>query len=75
MSLTSIERAVATHAGVAADTVAIVLGCTLGQVHAARRRLGRCIDDGLPGHRATAPPPPDRDDFAHMARTNRSVCG
>lgn len=76
MSLSSIERSVASHAGIAAETVAIAVGCTIGQVHAARRRLGRNVNDGQPG-RTSAPPDPtrEREDLGYMARTNRSVCG
>ncbi len=76
MTLTPLQRQVASHAGVSAADVAAALRCTVEQVHAARRRLGRSIEDGLPG-RGPAPAAPDRDfeDLARMARTNRSVCG
>lgn len=78
MSLSSIERAVASHSGIAAEAVAIAVGCTLQQVYAARRRLHRNTADGLPGPDARASfeaPKPEHEDFGHMARTNRSVCG
>lgn len=79
MSLSSLERSVASHAGIAAETVAIVVGCTIGQVHAARRRIHRNIHDGQPcsGPRASSEETkPERpEDFGRMARTNRSVCG
>lgn len=74
MTLSSLERAVASHAGLGAEQVAIAVGCSLAQVHAARRRLGRNVHDGQPGRSEAAAIEPGID-FERMARTNRGLCG
>lgn len=73
MTLSSIERAVASHAGLSAEQVAIAVGCSLPQVHAARRRLGRNIHDGQPGRASHAAVLDEDIDFEIMVRGNQGI--
>lgn len=78
--LTAFERHVASMPGIPASQVAHATRSTIEAVRAARNRLGRDIETGLPRqHRRREPPSLLSDDerevfFDALMRANRGLC-